>query len=170
MKNYTVPYKKWLEREGKKEGMEVKVRFIKNDYTAWYWGNSLRIFKISRRIGTIEIPKNFFTSEDPKFTEKELKAVGLHELGHLKTLKVFGVRGINRQQKKRPTWSEERADEYAKDRGFGKYLATSLEKSNVLKERLSMKIWWHIKIWRRKRAHGHKYPKFEKRLRMLRDC
>ena len=148
MINLTARYKKWLENEVKKEGMIIKVLFIKNDYTAWANPNLLWSFKISRSIGTIKIPEDFFISEKPKFTEKERRAIGLHELGHLKMVKIFGRWGVYRRQRKRKTWSESKADDYAKKRGFGKSLASGLKKGRELKEKWRGESWrWRRKIW-----------------------
>jgi hypothetical protein len=171
MKRGMTQYKEWLENEGKKEGMEIKVRFIKNDYSAWYEINPAWVIKLSRCIGTIKIPEDLFISESPKFTEKERKAIGLHELGHLKTLKRFGYRGVNRRQRKNKKWIESRADAYVKRREFGKYFASGLKKCRKLKEKLRRKSWWwRIKIRWRKRTLSHYYPDFDKRIKKLVDC
>jgi hypothetical protein len=162
-------YKEWLENEGGKEGIGLKVRFIKNDYSAWSHPNPAWIIKISRCIGTIEIPENMFISKAPKFTEKELGAIGLHELGHLRTWKYFGFLGVLRRMK-RQKWSESEADAYVKGRGFGGSFASGLKKSRELREKLSRKSWWRIKIWWRKRTLGYRYPDFNTRIKKLIDC
>jgi len=164
-------FKEWLIKEAKEESMEVKVHFIKNDYTARAKSNPLWTLRISHRVGTIEIPKDFFTSEKPKFTDKERMAVGLHELGHLKTLKLFGLIGIFRKQRKKQTWFESKADAYAKKRGFGKYLVSWIKKSRKLKEKWQGESWWwRRKIWWRKINLSHLYPEFDKRIERLLDC
>jgi hypothetical protein len=70
MRRSTAQYKEWLEKEAEKEGMEIKVLFIKNEYTAWANPNPAWVIKISHRIGTIKIPEDLFTSKNPKFTER----------------------------------------------------------------------------------------------------
>ena len=163
-------YKEWLEKEGEKEGMEIKVRFIKNDYSAWSYLNLAWVIKISRCIGTIEIPENMFISKTPKFTEKERRAIGLHELGHLRTWKYFGFLGVLRRQIKRQKWFESEADAYVKRRGLGESFASGLKKGRKLREKLSRKSWWRIKIWWRKRTLSYRYPDFNKRIKKLVDC
>jgi hypothetical protein len=164
-------YKEWLENEGKKEGMEIKVCFIKNDYTAWAERNPAWVLKISHCVSTIKIPEDLFLSKKPKFTENERKAVGLHELGHSKTWKDFGFLGFIRQQRKNQKWFESEADAYVKRRGFGKYFASGLKKGRELKEKLRRKSWWwRIKIRWRKRTLSHRYPEFDKRIEKLVDC
>jgi len=171
MASRTARYKEWLENEGKKEGMEIKVRFIKDDYTAWANVNPAWVVKISRCIGTIEIPEDFFISKDPKFTEIERRAVGLHELGHLNMYKRFGYRGVLRRRRKNQKWFESEADAYAKRRGFGKSLASGFKKGRKLREKLRRKSWWwRIKIWWRKRALSQYYPDFDERIKKLVDC
>jgi hypothetical protein len=170
MRSYTAQYKEWLEKEGKKEGMEIKVRFIKNDYIAWAYPNLAWFIKISRCIGTIKIPEDLFISKTPKFTEKERRAIGLHELGHLKTWKIFGFRWVLCRQRKRQKWFESEADAYVKRRGFGESLASGLKKGRELRERWRRKSWWRIKIWWRKRTLSYRYPDFDKRIKKLLDC
>ena len=62
--------KEWLEKRAKKEGLKIKVRFVKDDYTA----------KV-RKDGTMAIPECWF---DKIFTSEEKKAIGAHEIAHLK--------------------------------------------------------------------------------------
>ena len=118
MRRSTAQYKEWLEKEAEKEGMEIKVLFIKNDYTAWVNPNPAWVIKISHRIGTIKIPEDLFTSKNPKFTERERRAAGLHELGHLKTWKDFGFRGVLCHWRKNQKWVESEADAYVKKTGI----------------------------------------------------
>jgi len=170
MRRYTIQYKEWLENEGEKEDMEIKVRFIKNDYNAWAEPSMARFIKISRCVGTIKIPEDLFLSKKPKFTEKERRAVGLHELGHLKMWKDLGFRGYLRQKGKVGRKGIElEADAYAKRRGFGKSLASGLKKGRELKEKLRRKSSkWRIKILWRKHASPH--PDIDKRIEKLVDC
>lgn len=63
-------FKEWLEKQAEKEGLEIKVRFVKDDYTA----------KV-RKDGTMAIPECWF---DKIFTSEERKAIGAHEIAHLK--------------------------------------------------------------------------------------
>jgi len=63
-------FKEWLEKIAEKEGLKIKVRFTKDDYTA-------RV----RKDGTMEIPECLF---DKIFTSEERKAIGAHEIAHLK--------------------------------------------------------------------------------------
>jgi hypothetical protein len=150
--------------------MKIKVRFIKDDYTAWANINPAWVIKISRCIGTIEIPEDLFISRNPKFTEKERRAIGLHELGHLKTWKYFGFHGVLLRQIKNQKWFESEADAYVKRRGFGESLASGLKKGRKLRKILMRKSWWRIKIWWRKRTLSHRYPDFDKRIEKLVDC
>jgi len=63
-------FKEWLEKQAEKEGLKIKVRFTKDGYTA----------KV-RKDGTMAIPECWF---DKTFTSEERKAVGAHEIAHLK--------------------------------------------------------------------------------------
>lgn len=171
MRSYTAQYKEWLEKESKKEGMEIKVRFIKNEYTAWAYSNPAWFIKISRCIGTIEIPEVLFISKNPKFTEKERSALGLHELGHLRVWKKFGFRGVHRRLRKNQKWMESEADAYVKRRGYGKPLASCIKKGRKLKKKLVKKsLKCRLKAWWRKHTLSHRYPDFDKRIQKLVDC
>jgi len=63
-------FKEWLEKQAEKEGLKIKVRFTKDDYTT----------KV-RKDGTMEISECWF---DKTFTSEERRAVGAHEIAHLK--------------------------------------------------------------------------------------
>ncbi len=63
-------FKEWLETEAKKENLKIKTRFIKDDYTPR-----------AKKDGTITIPDCTF---DKTFKSDEQKAVGFHEISHLK--------------------------------------------------------------------------------------
>lgn len=63
-------FKEWLETEAEKENLKIKTRFIKDDYTPR-----------AKKDGTITIPDCTF---DKTFKSDEQKAVGLHEIAHLK--------------------------------------------------------------------------------------
>jgi hypothetical protein len=170
MRCYTAKYKEWLEKEGEKEGMEIKVRFIKNDYNAWADPNPAWFIKISRCIGTIKIPEDLFLSKKPKFTEKERRAIGIHELGHLKMWKDLGfVRGLRRKITVGQKMIESETDAYVKRHGFGKSFASGLKKFKELREKWGRKSSkWRIKIWWRK--HGSTHPDIDKRIEKLVDC
>lgn len=67
--------KEWLETKAREEGLKIDVRFIKDDYTA-------KAFPAKwRKKATIAIPDCIF---DDIFTADERKAVGAHEIAHLK--------------------------------------------------------------------------------------
>lgn len=164
-------YKKWLVNESKREDMKIKVRFIKDDYTGHSNHHLTWFIKISSYIGTIKIPEVLFTSKNPKFTENERKAIGLHELGHLKMWKNFGFRGVLSHQKENQEWIESEADAYVKRRGLGKSLASYLRKTRKLKKKLSREsLKLRIKIWWRKHTWSHRYPDLNKRIEKLVDC
>lgn len=62
-------FKKWLEELAKREKVKMRIRFIQDDYRAE-----------ARKDGTIIIPEGYFSS----YTTRERRAVGAHELAHLK--------------------------------------------------------------------------------------
>lgn len=63
-------FKEWLEKEAGKENLKIKIRFIKDEYTPR-----------AKKDGTITIPDCTF---DKTFKSDEQKAVGFHEIAHLK--------------------------------------------------------------------------------------
>lgn len=170
MRCYTAQYKEWLEKEGEKEDMEIKVRFIKNDYRATAEANPAWVIKISHCIGTINIPEDLFLSKKPKFTEEERRAVGIHELGHLKMLKDLGFWGyLRRRRTVGQKVIELETDAYVKRRGFGKSFASCLKKTKELRENLRRKsLKLRIKVWWRR--HTLSYPDINKRIEKLVDC
>jgi len=70
MNRHMTRYKEWLEKEGEKEGLKIKVIFVKDGYKAE-----------ARAGGEMRISESLFC---PPFEEKERNAVGIHELAHLK--------------------------------------------------------------------------------------
>ena len=129
MRCHTAKYKEWLEKEGEKEGMEIKVRFTKWDWRSFRKGN------------TIIISEEMFS---PFFTEEERRAVGLHELAHIK------YRHPERWRKEQQRIFQKcqiEADAYAKRRGFREALGSVLGKLKQSKKRWMKKGWYRIKWW-----------------------
>lgn len=62
-------FKEWLKKEAEKESLKIKVSFTDDDYTG------------KARKGEIKIPENLFGDI---LTSEEQKALGAHEISHLK--------------------------------------------------------------------------------------
>lgn len=147
-------FQEWLEQLAEKEGVKLKIRFISNDYRPE-----------AERNDTIKIPLELLS---PLFRRIERKAVGAHELAHLK------YRHLSFRSKWRRFWDyryrlecEFQADRFAANVTRDPMaMILALKKLVKVREKWRRKnLIWSVKIWFRLNSHTH--PPMEERTKRL---